>query len=198
MLKLLCTAKVREALDHPSKDMPEMAGEDMMLGDWYVNIFPIEHRKAIIFINETTLLSFIIMGVKKSNIQSIDLMAINGLTQLLQVEQFSDDEIALAFSGLGQVQIGKAENKSMIAHMNDLTSLYKHHIRCDGGLAGCNIGQIIHAVNNTPQRKLQFWTALETTKKILQGNDAHAGTIPLNEQNSGSMPKNMPPYASVH
>jgi hypothetical protein len=58
MLQLRCTLKVQKQLGLSPHDLSEVKEPDSLLGNWYSNIFMVDRRKTLIFMNERTLLSF--------------------------------------------------------------------------------------------------------------------------------------------
>ena len=68
MLQLRCTAKVIKLLGLKPGDLSEIKISESLLGNWYVNLFVVDRRKTLLFMNEPTLLSFVIYGVRKNNI----------------------------------------------------------------------------------------------------------------------------------
>ena len=68
MFQLRCTGKVIKTLGLKPQDLFDAKMSDSLLGDWYVNEFFLDRRKTFIFMSEKTLLSFIIYGIKKSNL----------------------------------------------------------------------------------------------------------------------------------
>jgi len=67
MLQFRCTAKVQKELSIKPSELVDAKESNTLLGDWYINLFTVDRRKTYIFVNEKTLLSFILVGVKKSN-----------------------------------------------------------------------------------------------------------------------------------
>jgi len=134
---------------------------DTLLGSWYVNLFTVDRRKAYIFVNEKTLLSFILYGVKKSNNKKLPEMFMFGLEQLLNFEKFPENAIEKIFKGYDVVSYIKTDSKKILGNMNDLVSLYNHHIYYEWGLRNCNLTEIIMKINRTPQKNLGWSNSIE-------------------------------------
>ena len=62
----------------------------------------------------------------------------------------------------------KTNSKKVLGNMNDLMSLYKHYIYSDGGLKYCDLTDIIHRINKTPQRNIGWGYSIELAKELLQ------------------------------
>ena len=123
MFQLRCTGKVIKTLGLKPQDLFDAKMSDSLLGDWYVNEFFLDRRKTFIFMSEKTLLSFIIYGIKKSNLGDFPAPLIKGLDQLLTLEGFEKEEIERAFVGYDKMQYTKTASKSVIGNMNDLVYL---------------------------------------------------------------------------
>ena len=93
MFQLRCTGKVIKELGLKPNQLSEVKKPNSILGNWYVNLTTIDRRKTLIFVSERTLLSFMIFGVKKSNVGKIHTTFINGISQLLSIEGFSPEVI---------------------------------------------------------------------------------------------------------
>ena len=52
--------------------------------------------------------------------------------------------------------------------MNDLISLYQRFINLDGGLNHCSTGEIIHRINRTPQRNLEWKDSISAATALIE------------------------------
>ena len=174
MLQLRCTQKVQKEFGLRPSELAEVKTGGSLLGDWYINIFTVDRRKTFIFMSEKTLLSFIIFGVKKSNIKKMPEIFLNGLGQLLTIEGIELNRINRVFEGYETYEFTNTSSKSLIGNMNDLVGMYKHFILYDGGLKHCDVGSIILQINRTPQRNLGWSNSIEVTKELLTGKQDKA------------------------
>ena len=168
MLQLRCTGKVQKGLGLKPSQLSDIKNPDSILGNWYVNLTTIDRRKTLLFVSERTLLSFIIFGVKKASFKKMNNIFINGLTQLLEIENFSNEAIEKVTNEYADLEYTKTESKKVLGNMNDLMSLYQHYIYSDGGLKECSVGEIILQINRTPQRNIGWSNSITVTKEILQ------------------------------
>jgi hypothetical protein len=120
--------------------------------------------------NERTLLSFIIFGIKKSNVQKMPEVFLRGLDQVLTLEAFDVAEINRVFAGYETIEFTKTDSRRLLGNMNDLTSLYQHFILSDGGFDHCNLNEIISKINRTPQRNLGWSMSIEVVRDLLRDN----------------------------
>lgn len=172
MLYLKCTKSVQTLIGLNQNQIHEAKATDSLLGNWYVNVFTVDRRKTFIFMNERTLLSFILYGIKKSNIPRVHEMFINGVAQLLTHEGISTEVVNMVIRDYSTVAFSKTDSRSSLGNMNDLVFLYTSFILSDGGFAYCDIGDAISRINRTPQKNLDWSTSIETTLDILSAHVA--------------------------
>ena len=170
MLQLRCTQKVLRELGLKPGDVSDVRNPDSRLGNWYVNLFMVNRRKTFLFMNERTLLSFIMFGVKKSNIQNMPEVFLRGLHQVLTLEGFNIAAIDRAIVGYESIQLTKTNSRRMLGNMNDLVYLYKVFISSDGGFSRCDLNGIIAKANRTPQRNLGWSQSIEIVRELLRGD----------------------------
>lgn len=66
-----------------------------------------------------------------------------------------------------QGRFSRTDNRKVLGNLNDLAFLYHHYIQYDGGLAACDMEDIIVRVNQTPQRNLGGSNSFNIAKEIL-------------------------------
>ncbi|GKT12965.1 MAG: integrase/recombinase XerD [Thiomicrorhabdus sp.] len=167
MLQLRCTAKVIKTLGLKPQELSEVSESDTVLGNWYINEFFLERKKWFIFMNEKTLLSFVIPGIKKSNLKHFPDPLIKGLDQLLGLMEFDEQTIDKVFAGYDEIQYTKTADKKILGNLNEITGLYKSIIQTEGGLSHVDLGAVIFSINQFPQRNLDWKCAIDAIKKQL-------------------------------
>ena len=95
------------------------------LGAWTLNIFKVRNQKAVIFVNDKILYSFIIFGLRNDNTSDLPKIFLNGLFQLLDIDGFTKSEINFLTQGYEQIKFTKNTSKNVLGNVNDLVSLYK-------------------------------------------------------------------------
>ncbi|MCG7874583.1 MAG: hypothetical protein N0C81_19095 [Candidatus Thiodiazotropha lotti] len=170
MLQIRCTAKVQKELGIKKSELAVVKQSHTLLGDWYANLFTVDRRKTLIFVNEKTLLSFILFGVKKRNIKRLPEIFLESLDQLLTIEGFDVGQINKVFSGYEEHEFTKTVSKRVIGNMNDLVYLYKSSILYHGGFKYIDIGELILETNRTPQKNLGWSYSIDLVGELLQGN----------------------------
>ena len=174
MLQLRCTAKVQKEFGIKPSELVEAGSDSSLLGNWYINLFIVDRRKTFIFMNEKTLLSFVIFGVKKSNVKKMPEIFLRGLDQLLAIEGFELNQINRVFEGYDSYEFTKTTSKRVLGNMNDLAALYKHSILYQGGFKCVDVGELIFKINRTPQRNLGWSSSIELVKELLTGKAQNA------------------------
>ncbi|WP_263079121.1 hypothetical protein [Endozoicomonas sp. Mp262] len=159
---------MQDFLGVKTSDLCDISDSDSALGNWYTNIFTQERRKIIIFMNEVTLLSFIFTGVKKIKSKETIKGFPWGLEQLLKLEGFSNETIGKIIQENRTIELTSTNSRKLLGNMNDLISMYQYFIDADGGLEYCNTGEIIHRVNRTPQRNLEWKDSISAATAIIK------------------------------
>ena len=172
MLQLKTTAIVRKFIGIKGSELIDKVSDSSVLGAWYVNLFFIERRKALIFLNERTLLSFIIYGVRKDNTRNLPGVLCRGLYQLLS---FADVDPVLIDRVLSEYETycySKTDSKRVLGNMNEIVFLYQHHIQYEGGLQNCDLTDITFKVNQTPQRNIGWDFSLDLAMSLIKNETA--------------------------
>ncbi|MDZ7736646.1 MAG: hypothetical protein U5P41_11495 [Gammaproteobacteria bacterium] len=164
-----CAKKVQDFLKLKADDLAEPVESEEGFGAWYVNHFQVDRRKCLIFMNEKSLLSFILFGVKKSNTkkETFHELCLNGVFQLFEIEGFPIDYINVILDNSKQSRYMKTTDRKTLGNLNDLIFLYEHRILSDGGLEYCDLTEIIMKINRTPQRNIGWGYSVDKAKEIL-------------------------------
>ena len=78
--------------------------------------------------NERTLLSFIIFGVRSDNLKNFISSFQLGLIQVLEMIGASQDHMEYVLSEYDSFCYTKTISKSVIGNMNDLVDMYQHFV----------------------------------------------------------------------
>lgn len=164
MLYLKCTAEVQKLIGLRKENLVEASDSDAFLGNWYAHRFSVSRRKALVFMSETTLLSFILLqGKKPVTLQTLPNMLLAGLEQLLAMRGLPQAAIDRAFIGYQEGRFSKTDNRSVMGSLNDIVFRYQWMIEYEGGLASCDLTSIIMRMNETPHARLgsDSWDAVQ-------------------------------------
>ena len=170
MLQVRCTKKVQDALGLRQTDLSGIKEPDSILGNWYANLFTVDRRKTLIFMNERTLLSFIVYGMRKDNITDFKEYFHRGLRQLLMIENIGNEKIEEILAQYETIEFTRADSRTVLGNLNDLVNIYKYSIQYDGGLKECDLTSIICQMNRTPQRNLGWSYSVEILAELLKMN----------------------------
>ncbi len=172
MIQIRCTQKVLKELGMKEDGLCDVKEPTSLLGNWYSNLFTLDRRKTLIFMNERTLLSFLILGIKKKNVKDLPLVFRNGVNQVLLMEGFDNNLIRNVTKECQEIEITKTTNRSLLGNLNDLVNLYKNHILDDGGLKSCDLDSITKKINRTPQNNLGWSNSVEIAREIVNSKIA--------------------------
>lgn len=167
MYQLRCTKKAQDALGLKSVDLSKPSDENVTLGNWYVNVFTQNRRKCLLVMEEKTLITFVLVGLRKEHINGICKIFKNGVVKFLQLEGFPAKTISAFESASEQVIFTKTASKTLLSSMNDLMSLYNHFIDSDGGIKNCDLTEITMRVNRRPQRTLHWKFSIDALHEAL-------------------------------
>jgi hypothetical protein len=147
MQYLKCTQLVRDFLNIKAVIPLFEPTLPKIFGCWYVNVFTVDRKKTLIFMNEQTLLSFVVFGVKKSNCSDLGLVFRRGLEQLLCMENLPAYKIKKILQEYAVLQYSKTDSRSALGNLNDLIFHYKYIVLDHGGFDYCDVGNTIHNIN---------------------------------------------------
>ncbi|MBI3753872.1 MAG: hypothetical protein HY266_07535 [Deltaproteobacteria bacterium] len=170
MLQVRCTKKVLDALGLKQADLSGIKEPDSTLGNWYAHLFTVDRRKTLIFMNERSLLSFIVYGMRKDNIANFKEYFYRSLRQLLLIENIGNEKIEEILAQYETVEFTRTDSRTVLGNLNDLVDTYQYLILYNGGLKECDLTSIIRQMNRTPQRNLGWNYSVETMAELLKIN----------------------------
>ena len=154
MYQLRCTKKVQDLLGLKSSNLSEIKEEGFVLGNWYVNTFTSNRRKCLFFMEEKTLMSFVLVGIRKEHHKDIGKMFQEGVKYLLKSEGVSAEVLQAFDNAPEQIEFTKTDSRKLLGNMNDLLATFEHIIHYDGGLEVCDLNEITMKINRIPQRNI--------------------------------------------
>ena len=167
MFQYKCTKKDQDFIGLKPSDLNEIESEKFVLGNWFVNSFTQNRRKVLVFMEEKTLFSFIIIGVRKEHIKTLRKHFLEGLCLQLKAEGISPQAV-LAFSNNETVlQYTKTDNRSKVGSMTDLINLYSAWIESAGGLSEIDVVEMGMKLNRVPQTNLKLTYAIDELRYAL-------------------------------
>ena len=167
MFQFKCTKKVQDFIGLKPSDLSEIEPERFVLGNWFVNSFIQNRRKVLVFMEEKTLFSFIIIDVRKEHIKTLRKHFLEGLCLQLKAEGISPQTV-LAFSNNETVlHYAKTDNRSKVGSMTDLINLYSAWIESAGGLSEIDVVEVGMKLNRVPQTNLKLTYAIDELRYAL-------------------------------
>lgn len=166
MNQLRLTQKVQKAASLKPTDLSDVDEGGVGLGSWTVNLFNQDRKKVLIFLNEKTLYSFILTGIRKEHYKNLSTSFCLGLLQLLEMDGFSQKQTEFLMQGLENITYSKTSSKKVLGNLNDLVWHYQHSISSAGGLEYADIGEIIYRLNRMPQRNVGWGYSVEAIAEL--------------------------------
>jgi hypothetical protein len=151
MFQFKCTKKVQDFIGLKPSDLSEIEPERFVLGNWFVNSFTQNRRKVLVFMEEKTLFSFIIVGIQKEHIKTLRKHFLEGLCLQMKAEGISIQTISAYAINDTVIQYTKTDSTNKVGIMNDLISLYQSRIEIEGGLSEIDIVDVAMKINRVPK-----------------------------------------------
>ncbi len=156
MIILRCTSKLLKELKVKGSNIYDFLQPDNFIGSWYANLISIDRRKCLLFVNDKTLFTFLIPGIKKSDLKEFKEIFIVNLKLNLSFMGIDQMYIKQICNEDDEFVISKTMSKSVLGSMNDYARLYKFNIEYkDGKLVG-NILQINYEMNKIPMGAIGY------------------------------------------
>ena len=167
MTVIRCTRKLLKELDAPPTDIVEMYNQGP-LGSWHANIFRIERRKSILFTNDKTLYSLLVVGVTKADLKRFDDLFRDALFKHIKFMDIAPESVDHIMDETLQFIIGRTNNKSVLGTMNDHISCTIFQVRYDGGYKHIDVNDLNHRLNDTPTNAEGYATGEERLREAIQ------------------------------
>lgn len=158
-----------DALHEPDVQLVTPLGR---LGDWCATIFSIEDRRAALFMNQRTLLSFIILEGRRFDAEAIAVIFWAGMQQVLELEGCKKrlaEEVVESYSSM---VFNKTVDASRRSQMGSLVRDYRDLAMRWGGLKNCDVGDVIRGLNQRPRKSLDWATPHEVMHALLKARVA--------------------------
>lgn len=124
MRLIYCTKKLINELNSTIQSKEE-THINQGLGDWYSNIFILNRRKCIIFVNIKTLCAFVVPDLLRKDLSKFQYLFIEGLVKILDNIELETNIKAKIIEEYTDIQLEGTESKSILGTMNDYIQLYK-------------------------------------------------------------------------
>lgn len=164
MSRLRCTKKLLALTGIKPKPEPNFDTES---DDWHANLVWVERKKLVLFCSNQTLFCCVSPPVLKVQIQSIVPLFLESLRYQMQCEGFTSYDIAYAIAKYESMDVGRTNNRSVLGSLNDYVLHLGYRIHSDGGLANCNLGEVVKLLNQIPQVGREFHNGIGAFKRSL-------------------------------
>jgi len=167
-VQLHCTQKLLKELGNP----PLQSVDELTtgLGNWYANIFILDRKKFLLFINEKTLYSFVIPSMKKENFKNIIDEFLYHLNMNLQVEGFPIAIISKVMQEYKDIFFAKTASKRVLGSMNEITFNAKYMIMNHyGGVRNIKILAVNKDINRNILGAINYHRPIEALRELLTG-----------------------------
>jgi len=167
MLLIRCTAKLRKEMGLKEAALHNGDAPGSPLNTWYANLLRISRRKCVLFTHADSLFSFLTFDASKASLKNLDMVFRESLEEVMKREGFDRSVIVRLFGEYKDARYAKTESRSVLGSMNDLASLYKHHILSVGGAEYCDLPSTILKLNRVPFMPLDGRYAIEKFAGLL-------------------------------
>ncbi|MEK5407678.1 hypothetical protein MKX36_17285 [Paenibacillus sp. FSL W8-0439] len=90
------------------------------LNTWHANMFTLNRRKTIVFMNDLSRLSLTIVGFKKAQLKSVEELFVNELRNYLMSEEIEEKVISRYIEENEGMIITTTNNRSVIGTLNEI------------------------------------------------------------------------------
>ncbi len=167
MIQLRLTKKVQDEVGINKKDLCEIRESDHVLGNWYVNLFWYYRRKHLVFMNEKTLYSFPVLGVKKSELNNIEKMFYAELANALDRDGYSVSEIDWVIENIGNIELTKTNSPNLLGNLMDLIDRNRWYMDDYFTFENCNLNEMQKRNNYMPQNTLGWSFSGELVRELI-------------------------------
>lgn len=147
MQLIRCTKKLQKEMGLKTSDLAEQQSASGLLGSWHANLLFIDRRKCVLFVNDKTLLNFIIPDVNREQIRRLDTLFRDFLQCILAEESFSEALCAQIQQEYETIGFADTNNRSVMGSMNELAFHYQFLIQREGSVHSAMLPSIIHDLN---------------------------------------------------
>lgn len=90
------------------------------LNTWHANVFTLDRRKTIVFMNDLTRLSLTIIGVKKAQLKNVEALFVDELRNYLISEDIGEEVISRYIEENKGMMITSTNDRSVIGTLNEI------------------------------------------------------------------------------
>ncbi|WP_445670534.1 DUF6933 domain-containing protein [Paenibacillus sp. FSL W7-1287] len=127
----MLTLRLTKDLLKDMKTLPIEVDNAPRLLSWHVNIYNLNKRKHIVFVNDMTRLSIIINGVRTGQLERLKEKFLDTLKDYLLREGVNKAHIIEYFEFCSEIVISKTNNRSVLGTMKEVTFFVEDDFKSD-------------------------------------------------------------------
>lgn len=167
MQLIQCTGKLQKEMGLKKKDFCDDQADTSVLGSWHANLIFIDRKKCVLFVNDRTLLNFIVPDVNRKQIQNLGDLFRSWLSCVLMAEGFDAEVVERVMADYESLGFTKTGSKSVLGSMNDLAINYRFRIQDVGGVYSAEVPAIISALNHMPMGMLEYSYSINVAEELI-------------------------------
>ena len=169
MTRICCTQALLKLL-RVKPDEIQNSQQRAPLGDWYANLLWMARKKCVLFTNEETLFSFLVLDAKKADLMDMNAFFRVNLRRGLEAVGIGGVVADRLILTLGEVSVAKTTNRSVLGSMNDYAFQYKVYAELKGGIHRCDVLDMIYSINKIPMSAIGYDSGTKRLKCLLETN----------------------------
>lgn len=150
MQQIRCTAKLLKEIGVKPASAETFNLKSVILGPWHANLIHINRRKCVLFVNDRTLLNFVVTDVDRKHIRGLRQLFWDSLACVLASEDAPETFLTRLANEYDEIEVSKSSDRSVLGISNDLAFHYRHSILEAGGVHSWQIPEIIKRMNRMP------------------------------------------------
>lgn len=186
---LRCTARLLKEIgpvDVVGFSIDEERVKDSGLDVWYANLLKIGRKHHVLFTSATTLYSFLVPGVRKTELKEIEKLFISNLESNLRAEGFREDIIEGVLRRFDRIVLGKTLCRRVLGSMTDHARQYEFYMK-EAGYPHEDILSLNRAINRTPMKMLDYDSSIDRLRCLLGDQRLMKQTIERIEYRRGML-----------
>jgi hypothetical protein len=119
-----CTKKLLDQL----KIEPESQVDEEPLFSWHTNLITIDHRRAVVLLNDENYYTIVLYGLKAKDFKKFDNIVPAAIYKTFQRENISNDIIEQYLSHAGEIRYAKTKNRSILGRLNNICNVVQRYL----------------------------------------------------------------------
>jgi hypothetical protein len=153
MQLIRCTKKLQKEMGLKEAALSTSEPVFSHLAGWHANLIFIHRRKCVLFVNDKTLFSFIVLDVSRAQLKELSGLFASHLACVLAEEGLSASVKEKILAEYANIEYANTNSKSVLGSMTDFAYHYQYYVISEGGVHSSCIPSIIKGeVNGTIER----------------------------------------------